>query len=77
MLPPGGRNWQLISPHLTVRFEKLYLLCFAKFWNNIKSYLVTSGGQSYKCCLFFQRQSKISKLEICGSLRQLFSCIGV
>ena len=45
---------------------------------NIYSYLEASGGQSYNPYLnfysFFQHQSW---LEICGSLRQLFSCIGV
>ncbi len=45
---------------------------------NIYSYLETSGVQSsnqlFNCCLFFQCQSW---LEICGSLRQLLSCIGV
>ncbi len=45
---------------------------------NIYSYLETSGGQSSDPYLnvvhFFQHQSW---LEIFGSLRHLFSCIGV
>ncbi len=45
---------------------------------NIYSYLGTSGGQSSDPYLnvvqFYKHQSL---LEICGSLRQLFSCIGV
>jgi hypothetical protein len=45
---------------------------------NIYSYLETYGGQSSNIYLnvvhFFQHQCK---LDICGSLRQLFSCIGV
>ncbi len=45
---------------------------------NIYYYLETSGGQSSNPCLnvvhFFKHQSW---LEICGSLRHLFSCIGV
>ncbi len=50
-----------------------------KCWNtNIYSYLETSGGQSSNPYLnvvhFFKHQSL---LEICGSLRQLFSCIFV
>ncbi len=44
----------------------------------IYSYLETSGGQSSRPYLngvhFFQHQSWS---EICGSLRKLFSCIGV
>jgi hypothetical protein len=44
---------------------------------NIYSYLETSSSQSYNLYLnvvhFFQHQSE---LNICGSLRQLFSCIG-
>ncbi len=48
-------------------------------WNtNIYSYLETSGDQSSNLYLnfvhFFQRQWYF---DICGSLRQLFSCIGV
>ncbi len=45
---------------------------------NIYSYLETSGGQSSNLysnvVIFFQHQCL---LEICGSLRQLFSCIVV
>ncbi len=45
---------------------------------NIYSYLKTSGGQSSNLyldfCSFFRNQWK---LDICGSLRLLFSCIGV
>ncbi len=45
---------------------------------NIYSYFETSGGQSSYPYLnvvhFFKHQSW---LEICDSLRQLFSCIGV
>ncbi len=45
---------------------------------NIYSYLETSGGQSSNLYLnvvhFFQCQCY---LDICGSLRQLFSCISV
>jgi hypothetical protein len=45
---------------------------------NIYSYLEASGGPSYNPYLnvghFFQHQSK---LDICDSLRQLFSCIGI
>ncbi len=45
---------------------------------NIYSYLETSGGQSSNLYLnvvhFFQHQSL---LDSCGSLKQLFSCIGV
>ncbi len=45
---------------------------------NIYSYLETSGGQISNPYLnvvhFFKHRSW---LEICGSLRQLFSCIGV
>ncbi len=45
---------------------------------NIYSYLETPGGESSKPYLnvvhFFKHQSW---LEIYGSLRQLFSCIGV
>ncbi len=48
------------------------------FNTNISSYLETSGGQSSNLYLnvvhFFQHQSE---LDICGSLRQFFSCIGV
>jgi hypothetical protein len=48
------------------------------FNTNIYSYLETSGGQSSNLYLnvgsFLQHQCK---LVICGSLRQLFSCIGV
>ncbi len=44
---------------------------------NIYTYLETSGGQSSNPYLnavyFFQHQSY---LDICGRLRQLFSCIG-
>jgi hypothetical protein len=36
------------------------------WWSKFKS--------TFKCSSFFQHQSS---LEICGSLRQLFSCIGV
>jgi hypothetical protein len=48
-------------------------------WNtNTSFYLETSGGQSYTLYLnvthFFQHQCK---LDICGSSRQLFSCISV
>ncbi len=35
------------------------------------TYLDTSGGQ---CCSFFKH---LCELDICGSLRQLLSCIGV
>ncbi len=45
---------------------------------NIYSYLETYGGQSSNLYLnfvhFFQRQCS---LDICGSLRQFFSCICV
>ncbi len=40
----------------------------------IYSYLETSGGQSSKCSSYFQQQWE---LDICGSLRLLFSCICV
>jgi len=46
--------------------------------NNIYSYSEASDGQSSNLYLnvahFFQHQSY---LDICGSFRQLFSCIGV
>jgi hypothetical protein len=45
---------------------------------NTNSYLQTSGGQSSNLYLnvvhFFQH---LCYLDICGSFRQLFSCIGV
>ncbi len=45
---------------------------------NFYFYLETSGGQNFKslfnCSSFLQHQCE---LEICSSLRQLFSCIGV
>jgi hypothetical protein len=48
-------------------FEYQHLLLLRDiWWSKFKSILI--------CCPFFQHQSL---LEICGSLRQLFSCIGV
>ncbi len=48
------------------------------FNTHIYSYLETSVDQSYNLYLnfvhFFQHQCK---LDICGRLRQLFSCIGI
>ncbi len=45
---------------------------------NIYSYLETSGGPNYNIYLkvvhFFQHQCE---LDICGSLKLLFSCISV
>ncbi len=46
---------------------------------NIYSFLETSGGPSSNLYLnavhFFN--TRVQSLDICGSLRQLFSCIGV
>jgi hypothetical protein len=36
------------------RALKIVINCYS---TNIYSYLETSGGQSYKCCSFFQHQS--------------------
>ncbi len=44
---------------------------------NICSYLETSGGQSSNLYLNAVHFFNMSYLDICGSLRQLFSCIGV
>jgi len=46
------------------------------FNTNIYSYLETSGGQSSNPYLNVVHKHQI-RLEIYGSLRQLFSCIGV
>jgi hypothetical protein len=67
------------APRVMLQMEQRALKNVNNFLNtNTYSYLETSGGQNCNIYInvssFFQHQCQ---LDICGSLRQLYSCIGV